>query len=317
MFRILQIDGGGIKGILPAIICEELERITRAPICKTFDLISGTSTGAILGGLLAFKKSAESIRKLYAHDGPRLFTPRGQWNPRNWVRPKYDRAPFESMLNDLLGDSYLFEANCEIMATAFGLCANRTHFVKSWNRKDQMLLARKVIAWSALSAARYFGKISAPCYKWSYEMPNGLAGDRVGEVFQDGGQGNHNCTLAYCLTEVFARGLDKEGPVTILSLGTGDHDTMKTYDDAADTRYFEEIIRFPFQARTESSINQIMAARYISANRKNVKVIRINVSLSADSDKLDAVRHINEFMEMGLKIVESEWFRRSLVPLFV
>lgn len=45
---ILSIDGGGIKGIVPAMLLAEIEVITGKPICKLFDFIAGTSTGGIL-----------------------------------------------------------------------------------------------------------------------------------------------------------------------------------------------------------------------------------------------------------------------------
>lgn len=313
MYRILQIDGGGIKGIIPIIICEELERIMKATIADTFNMITGSSTGAIIGGLLAHGIPAERVRKMYINDGPRLFTPRPRWKPKNWLKPKYDREPFCTMLRNLLGDKYMIDAETDFMATAFGLCANRTHFIKSWDRKDKLLLSRSVIEWSALSAAHYFGKVCAPWYRWSFEGPSGITGERAGEVFQDGGQGNHNCTLAYCLTEVFARNLDAHG-VTILSLGTGDRDRTTKYSDASKTKYLDEIVRFPFQARTESGINQVMAGRYIAAHRQNVRVFRINVTLPAEIDKLDAVDHLGEFVEMAQKVVWGEWFRRAVVP---
>ena len=47
-FKILSIDGGGIRGIIPAVVLAELERITGAPVSSLFDLMAGTSTGGIL-----------------------------------------------------------------------------------------------------------------------------------------------------------------------------------------------------------------------------------------------------------------------------
>ena len=52
--RVLSIDGGGVRGIIPAIILAEIEKRTGKPIAGIFDLISGTSTGGILAlGLTA------------------------------------------------------------------------------------------------------------------------------------------------------------------------------------------------------------------------------------------------------------------------
>ena len=47
-FKVLSIDGGGIRGIIPAMVLAEIEEHTGRPIAETFDLIAETSTGGIL-----------------------------------------------------------------------------------------------------------------------------------------------------------------------------------------------------------------------------------------------------------------------------
>ena len=46
--RVLSVDGGGIRGIIPALVLAHLERQMGAPASELFDLIVGTSTGGIL-----------------------------------------------------------------------------------------------------------------------------------------------------------------------------------------------------------------------------------------------------------------------------
>lgn len=73
-YRILSLDGGGIRGIITAIL---LERIGLTPGLETWldkvDLIAGTSTGGILALSLARGLTIQRIRELYEIDGPVIF----------------------------------------------------------------------------------------------------------------------------------------------------------------------------------------------------------------------------------------------------
>ena len=53
MRRILSIDGGGVRGIIPAVLLAELERETGRPARETFDFVAGTSSGAVLAAGIA------------------------------------------------------------------------------------------------------------------------------------------------------------------------------------------------------------------------------------------------------------------------
>ena len=66
MKRILQIDGGGIMGVIPSTVLASLEeKLSNKPLCKCFDLITGTSTGAIIGGAIAAGVPAKEIASIY------------------------------------------------------------------------------------------------------------------------------------------------------------------------------------------------------------------------------------------------------------
>jgi predicted acylesterase/phospholipase RssA len=64
--RVLSIDGGGIRGIIPAVLLAELERQTGRATRETFDFIAGTSSGALTAAALAAGVPAERIVTLYA-----------------------------------------------------------------------------------------------------------------------------------------------------------------------------------------------------------------------------------------------------------
>ena len=73
IIRILSVDGGGIRGIIPARILQRIEEGTEKHAIDLFHLIAGTSTGGIIGcGLLKGKTAAE-LAQLYADRGGEIF----------------------------------------------------------------------------------------------------------------------------------------------------------------------------------------------------------------------------------------------------
>lgn len=64
-FRILSIDGGGARGMIPAVFLKEIERRSKKPISKLFDRICGTSTGAILASALSVPRSKGDKRPMF------------------------------------------------------------------------------------------------------------------------------------------------------------------------------------------------------------------------------------------------------------
>ena len=80
VIRILSIDGGGIRGVIPARVLVELERLTGLPIASTFDVIAGTSTGGIIAlgltrptGVDGAPLAAREVLELYMRRGNEIF----------------------------------------------------------------------------------------------------------------------------------------------------------------------------------------------------------------------------------------------------
>jgi uncharacterized protein len=104
--RLLSIDGGGLKGLIPVesliAIETQLNAITGkdAPLCDRFDLIGGTSTGAILAAGLCLGQKAAQLRDFYLNFGKEIFTkvflPERFWH-------SYPSGPLEQHLKDVFG----------------------------------------------------------------------------------------------------------------------------------------------------------------------------------------------------------------------
>ncbi|MDT4331196.1 patatin-like phospholipase family protein [Methylomonas sp. MS20] len=320
---ILQVDGGGILGITPAIVLHRLETDLRAKhgnnhflLRDMLTLCCGTSTGAIMAGFVAAGVDAANIDKFYSIDGVDLFN--NSKNPiyTRFLKPKFQRQPFINKLNAIL-QSFSASQNANVtlgqlpntlrlMTTAYNLSSHRTHFIKSYDPHDQSIQLADAIAWSALSAAYYFGKINVPNYTWTRldnsTPPNSYP--EAGASFQDGGQGTQNCTLDFVLAEILAQGWEHDD-VVIISLGTGSKTKFTPYSQSKDISDIGQAIKFiANQARDESTTVQEMAARYICKKLPNIQLFRLDYESPEDYD-LDDTDHVDVYKKGAQQIIAS------------
>jgi uncharacterized protein len=73
LFRVLALDGGGAKGFYTLGVLKEIEGLVGCPLYKRFDLIFGTSTGSIIGALLALGCEVDQIHELYKKYVPTIM----------------------------------------------------------------------------------------------------------------------------------------------------------------------------------------------------------------------------------------------------
>src|SRR5260370_27188368 len=117
LVKIISIDGGGIRGIVRAMLLAEIERRTQRPIANRFDLVAGTSTGGILALGLTIPKNpggplyrADEFAGMYAREGPRIFS-RSFWHKvtccNNLINVKHSSAGLEQVLEQLFVESRL------------------------------------------------------------------------------------------------------------------------------------------------------------------------------------------------------------------
>jgi len=143
IWRILSIDGGGIRGIIPATILASIEERTGKPISQLFDLIAGTSTGGILTLGLTMPNSsgepeftAHQLCKLYERDIPHIFRhPQSWWG--NLLRPKYRSSAFKQILQKSFGDCHLKDALTDVLITCYDIEHRLPYIFKSRSAKLQ------------------------------------------------------------------------------------------------------------------------------------------------------------------------------------
>jgi predicted acylesterase/phospholipase RssA len=168
MTRILSIDGGGIRGIIPAMLLAEIERRTQRPIAQLFDLVAGTSTGGIIALGLSIPKSpgaplysAQHFVEMYEHEGPRIFSrslARNLFTIDSLTWRKYSSNGIESVLAEYFGDSRLRDAVTDVLITSYEIERRFPFFFKSRSartRPDYDFLARDV-ARATSAAPTYF-----------------------------------------------------------------------------------------------------------------------------------------------------------------
>lgn len=121
-FKILSIDGGGIKGLYSARILDKFEKKFNCKTSDYFDMICGTSTGGLIALALTSKISAEEICEFYEKKGEIIFpkqrvikTPFGKLDIGFWkqafLKGKYSNKGLKDSLNEIFGNKKIGEAN--------------------------------------------------------------------------------------------------------------------------------------------------------------------------------------------------------------
>lgn len=164
MRKILSLDGGGIRGIIPALVLAEIEKQTLKPISESFDLIAGTSTGGILAlGLSKLKNgkiqySAQDLAELYFENANQIFD-RSLWKNLNSISgisdEKYSHKGIESVLKIYFDEEPLSQANTPTLVSAYDIEKRKPVFFKSWKTESNSTPIR-LIARATSAAPTYF-----------------------------------------------------------------------------------------------------------------------------------------------------------------
>jgi len=220
-FKILSIDGGGIRGIIPAAIIAEIERITGQPASSLFDLIAGTSTGGIIALGLARpnadgmpRYSAQDLVELYDSEGSKIFSrslKHKALSIGSLANAKYTSVGLDETLLEFFEDTMLSEALTGLVIPSYEIEKRLPiYFTSNFAiHRDGFNHRMNDVARSTSSAPTYFKP-----YRLKTES-------RVGRLSViDGGVFANNPTLA-AFAEATGTYKARIDDTVIVSLGTG------------------------------------------------------------------------------------------------
>jgi uncharacterized protein len=200
--KVLAIDGGGIRGLIPALVLAEIEERTSRRIAELVDMIAGTSTGGILACALGKPDPlpAAEVASLYVEEGPRIFDRsllKQITSLGGFIDERYSDTGLVRALERYLGDTPMSAATVPLVLTAYDTEARAIHLLRSEGEHSGATMVQAAHATSA--APTYFEPV------------------RIGEAtLIDGGVFAINPSLV-AYAELGGR-LD-----LLLSLGTGEH----------------------------------------------------------------------------------------------
>jgi patatin-like phospholipase/acyl hydrolase len=264
-FRILSIDGGGIRGILPAAILTELEdKYTGGQAAGDyFDLIAGTSTGGIIALALSLGIRAKTILEIYTELGPHVF-PRPQGSLRNtwrFVRSStyysYDPAPLNKELTRVFGTATIGEAQRRLCVPSFD-GFTEVFIFKTPHHPDYRLDWREsmvTVGMATAAAPTFF-----PVYSDRAPKGPGAPVSALGSPFRhfaDGGVWANNPVMI-ALVDALTCYQIKRRQVHILSLGTGDTEMRITEQQRrlGGLWHWRKIIESAMHLQSQNAIGQ-------------------------------------------------------------
>jgi patatin-like phospholipase/acyl hydrolase len=235
--KVLSIDGGGIRGLIPALVLAEIEGRTGRRIAEMVDLVAGTSTGGILACGLTRpgpdgrpRYSAEELAGIYVDKGPGIFHRsllKRIFSVGGWIDERYEDDGLNDALHEYLGDAWLSDALVDVMITAYDIHDRFAFFFRSARaRTDPTYDFTMVQAARATSAA--------PTY-FEPSQATDRAGARTYPLVDGGVYAVNPSMCAYA--DVVDAGA-RDDLAVMLSLGTGAHTRAYTFEQ---TRWWGQL----------------------------------------------------------------------------
>jgi patatin-like phospholipase/acyl hydrolase len=278
--KVLSIDGGGIRGLIPALVLAEIERRTRRPTAELFDLVAGTSTGGVLAcaltrpgpdGKPAF--SAQELSEIYLTEGPKIFDRsllKRVTSLDGLIDERFSDVGLNAALQQYLGDTPLSESVCDLLVTAYDIEGRFAFFFRSARARND-----PAYDFAMRDAAR--ATSAAPTYFEPVEVTD-VAGNHTYPLIDGGVFAVNPSMCAYA--DVIAAGRRLE---VMASLGTGTQTNAYSFDDVSgwgQLQWARPILDFVFAGVADTIDFEL-------ASLAGDRYVRLQAELRYASDALD------------------------------
>lgn len=280
-FKILSLDGGGIRGVFSAHVLKRLEEELGRKIIEHFDLVAGTSTGSILAAAVACDINLEEVINLYKEYGAKIFDRHRSCVPKGLkllCKSLYEKNHLDSVISGVIGEKTLGEISFPLVIPATNIGSGIVHVFKSnyssgFTRDPKVLLKDAVLA--SCSAPMYFDPT------------------RVNEyLIADGGLWANNPALVASIEAL--RFFGKEiGDIRVLSIGTGHARTSYGVDSGKGWGFLsgwkrEEFVNFWMSLQSQSINNYLQ----LLLGRDHVVRIDFDTDLPLPLDDVSSIGNL-------------------------
>lgn len=282
IFRVLSLDGGGAKGFYTLGALKEIESLIGHPLCAKFNLIFGTSTGAIIAALLGLGKSVNEIDGLYREHVVKVMA---AWFPRKKT------AALERLAAEVFGDLRFdaFKTDMGIVGTRWN--EERPIIFKTSSGQAYAGKATFEPGFGATIADAVIGSCSAyPFFEKKFVTTG--RGDRV-EV-RDGGFVANNPTLYAIADATESLGISRHN-VRVVSIGVGEYpapklpawSVRKWASKLSTMKFLQKTLEINTQSMDQLRKTLFREVPTIRINNKYTQPEMATDMLEADLDKLN------------------------------
>lgn len=283
--RILSLDGGGAKGFYTLGVLKEVEALVKRPLYEHFDLIFGTSTGAIIAALLALGKSVDEIHEQYKAHVPTVMGAGNTMFPL--IRRKYSRREKSKALARLADDVF---GNLKFDAVKTGLSIVATHWVA-----EKPMIFKASIEQAHGSKGTFtpgFGctisdAVQASCSAYPFfdrKMITKDTGDQVETI--DGGYCANNPSL-YSLADALMALKIPRTEIRLLSVGVGLYPEPKK---GLSERLIQRLESVQLLQKT-LNVNTLSMEQLRFVLFKDVPTVRVNGAFTTPDMATDLMEH--------------------------